>query len=77
MKVFSHFVRLVWNKWKAVAEKVGNFQATIIFSVLYFLLITPFGVISSLFKDSLKLKSDPSWSDVEKNSSNLQEMREQ
>lgn len=54
-------------------EKVGNFQATIIFSILYFLLVLPFGYISKLFKDFFKMNQFPKW---EKNISNLKTIEE-
>lgn len=68
-------LKIVWNKWKQLAERIGNFQATIIFSLLYFILITPIGLIVNLFSDFLKLKGKPKWETVEDNSSTLEKLK--
>lgn len=65
-----------WQNWKKLAEKIGDFQANLIFSLLYFLLITPIGLVSSFFTDYLK-KGFPNWQEFEGNSDNLRELKEQ
>lgn len=40
---------------------IGDFQATVLFSILYFLLITPVGIFTSLFKDFFKIRNFPRW----------------
>ena len=67
----------LWESWKVIAAKIGDFQATIIFSILYYLLIVPTGLISSLFIDSMKVKEFPSWQDWEDNSDSINKLREQ
>jgi hypothetical protein len=66
-----------WEKWKVLAEKIGNFQAKVIFSLLYFILFTPLGLIASFFKDFLSLKSLPHWEEVVDNTSTLEKLKEQ
>lgn len=65
----------LWNKWKSIAEKIGNFQATIIFSFLYFSLVVPFGKIASLFKDFLAKKEFPQWKEINDNISTLEKLK--
>lgn len=70
-------IKIVWNKWKNIAEKIGIFQMKLVFSVLYFLIITPVGLIYSLFKDPLERKSFPSWKDWNSNSGKIDDLRDQ
>lgn len=58
-------------------EKIGNVQMIIIFSVLYFVLVTPVGLLMRIFKDSLRVKQFPQWLAMEDNSSTLKKMKEQ
>jgi len=58
-------IKLIWTKWKKFAAKIGDLQFNLIFSLLYFLLITPFGLVANFFGDFLGLKSPPKWEDVE------------
>lgn len=64
-----------WNKWKNIAEKIGNFQATIIFSLLYFILITPVGLVTNALSDFLKLKTTPNWELMEDNWSTIDKLK--
>jgi hypothetical protein len=45
--------RRIWNGWKRVARKIGDFQARVILSVFYFLVLAPFALVSRLSGDSL------------------------
>lgn len=65
-----------WEKWKNLAERIGNFQASVIFSLLYFILITPIGMISGLITDYLK-RGVPGWDSFEGNSDNIDSLKEQ
>jgi len=49
-------LKRLWNWWKPIAEKIGNFQARIILSVFYFLFVTPIAMGVKLFSDPLKMK---------------------
>ncbi|HEY6419828.1 MAG TPA: hypothetical protein VIX59_12555 [Candidatus Binataceae bacterium] len=44
--------RRIWNGWKRVARKIGDFQARVILSVFYFVLLAPFALVSRLSSDS-------------------------
>jgi len=59
-------LKAFWDAWKRVAHKIGNFQARVILTVLYAVLILPFGLAARLFSDPLKIKTLPSnWTDRE------------
>jgi hypothetical protein len=49
-------VRRAWTRWKVIARVIGNFQARLLLSLFYFLVIPPFGLIVKLFKDPLMLR---------------------
>lgn len=70
-------MRTFWEKWKKVAEKIGNFQASVLFSILYFLLVTPLGVISSLFGDFLGTRGTPGWQEMDDLTSTQDKMKKQ
>lgn len=67
----------VWEKWKVLAKKIGNFQVSIIFSILYFLLVTPLGLLSNIFNDFLDIKQAPKWKKYTDNTSSLLKMKDQ
>ena len=70
-------LKYLWKKWKSVAEVIGNFQMTVIFSILYFLIFVPAGIFVNLTNDFLNIKGQPRWLDMETNSKNLEELKEQ
>ncbi len=47
-------VRL-WARWKTVARVIGNFQARVLLSVFYFVIVPPFALAVKLWKDPLRL----------------------
>lgn len=49
--------KLLWKKWLAIAQVIGNFQGQVILTLFYFILVLPFGLVISLFTDPLKMKS--------------------
>lgn len=54
----------IWQAWKHIAHKIGNFQARVILTVFYAVLMFPFGMAARLFSDPLRIKSRPSqWLD--------------
>ena len=38
-------LRKIWNGWKAIAHKIGNFQARIILLIFDFIVLAPFAMI--------------------------------
>ena len=67
----------LWNKWKKLTEKIGNFQAGIIFSLLYFVIFVPFGLIVNLYKDFLAIRKFPHWEEISDNSSTMKKLKMQ
>ena len=61
---FSALVAL-WQAWKRLAHKIGNFQARVLLTLIYAIVLFPFGVAVRLFSDSLAIKRRPEkWSDT-------------
>lgn len=48
-----------WQGWKDLAHKIGNFQARVILSIFYAVLVLPFGLAARLFSDPLRIKKLP------------------
>ncbi len=65
-----------WEKWKILSKKIGNFQLGLFFSILYYIIIVPVGLISSFFNDYFKIKGFPVWEDWVDGSSTLNKLKE-
>jgi len=64
MKAFWLGLRRIWEAWKVIARKIGNFQARVLLTVLYGTLVLPFGLIARWFADPLRIKKRPTrWLD--------------
>jgi hypothetical protein len=48
-----------WEAWKKFGHKIGNFQARIILSIVYAILVLPFGLAARWFSDPLRIKKKP------------------
>ena len=47
-----------------LAKRLGNFQARVLLTVIYAILVLPFGVLVRLFADPLRIKKRPTvWLD--------------
>jgi hypothetical protein len=56
-------LKRIWQAWKELAHRIGNFQARVILTIFYALLV-PFGLGTRLFSDPLRTKSLPTeWLD--------------
>ena len=57
-------LKRLWQGWKRIAHKIGNFQARVFLSVFYGLIVLPFGLAARLFCDPLRIKKRPTqWLD--------------
>ena len=57
-------IQRVWQAWKKIAKTVGNFQARLLLTIFYFVVMLPFGLTVRLFSDSLRTKQRPTeWLD--------------
>jgi hypothetical protein len=48
-----------WTAWKDLAHKIGNFQARVVLSIFYAILVLPFGLAARWFSDPLRIKKKP------------------
>lgn len=70
-------MKKIWEKWKELTEKIGNFQASILFSFLYFVLVVPIGIASSFFSDHLRTREFPMWEKMVNYSSSFKKLKKQ
>ena len=49
--------RRLWEWWKRVARKIGDFNARVILTLFYCILMTPFAIMLKLFTDPLRIKA--------------------
>jgi len=57
-------LKKIWEGWKRVSRVIGNFQARVLLTILYFTVVLPFAIGVSLFSDPLRIKHRPtSWLD--------------
>jgi len=45
-----------WAAWKKIARRIGDFQARVILTVLYFIVIAPFALAVRRLADPLAIK---------------------
>ena len=71
-------LKKAWAVWKRIAHQIGNFQARVLLTVIYAVLILPFGLVVRWFSDPLNIKKRPvDWFDHPHESSNLQQAHHQ
>jgi hypothetical protein len=57
-------VFFIWKVWPGLAKGIGNFQARLILTIIYSILILPFGLLVRLLADPLRIKKRPTtWID--------------
>lgn len=52
-------LRRAWQAWKRIAHAIGNFQARVLLTIFYAVLVFPFGIVARLFSDPLRIKRRP------------------
>lgn len=72
-------ITLVWKKWKAFGRVVADFQARVLLSFFYFVLLLPVGILVRVFSDRLRIKgsSHVGWSDWDPKADTLEQARSQ
>jgi uncharacterized membrane protein len=66
------------ERWKKIGHAIGNFQARILLTIIYYVLILPFGLAVRLFSDSMRMKKRPeTWFDHPPIPNTLEEARRQ
>jgi hypothetical protein len=51
-------MRNLWEWWKRVARRIGDFQARIILTIFYFLILGPFALVVRFWSDPLAIKAN-------------------
>ena len=49
-------MKKLWENWKKLAKKIGDFQARLILTVLYFVIVAPFALVVRFAADPLSIK---------------------
>jgi hypothetical protein len=49
-------MRKLWDRWKRLGRKLGDFQARLLLSFFYFVVIAPFSLLLRFGSDPLSLK---------------------
>ena len=71
-------LKRIWEAWKRIAHKIGNFQARLLLTILYLILVLPFGLGVRLFADPLRIKKrGAGWVDHPTDSYNVDWARRQ
>jgi hypothetical protein len=52
-------LRTIWTRWTAFAQKVADFQTRLILTIVYFVILAPFGLMVTVFRDPLRVKRPP------------------
>jgi len=52
-------LKRAWQAWKRIAHAIGNFQARVLLTIFYAVLVLPFGIAIRLFSDPLRTKHRP------------------
>jgi len=52
-------LKRAWEAWKRIAHKIGSFQARVLLTLLYAVIVLPFGLVIRLFSDPLRIKRRP------------------
>jgi hypothetical protein len=52
-------LKRAWEAWKRLGKKIGNFQARVLLTIFYVVLMFPFGIAARLFSDPLRIKKLP------------------
>lgn len=52
-------IKRLWEAWKRLAHRIGDFQARVLLTVFYSVLVLPFGLAVRLWADPLRIKRRP------------------
>jgi hypothetical protein len=76
---FRGFKRL-WEGWKALSIRLGNYQSRILLALFFFPVVIPFGIIVRLFHDPFRRKVHPvdsRWTPCSKSNHDLESIQRQ
>lgn len=49
-------LRRLWEGWKRVGRAIGNFQARVLLTIFYIVLVAPLGLFVRVFADPMKIR---------------------
>lgn len=52
-----NFLKTIWKRWLIIAKAIGNFQAQVILTAFYLVILLPLGVFFRLFADTLRMRT--------------------
>ncbi len=60
-------VKRLWEGWKRIATVIGDFQARVVLSLFYFVVVLPFGMGVRMFADPLRIRrhGQTQWTDFQ------------
>jgi hypothetical protein len=68
----------LWEGWKRFGHTLGNFQARVLLTLIYYVLVLPFGLAVRVFADSMHMKKRPEkWFDHPPLPNTVEEARRQ
>jgi hypothetical protein len=71
-------LKRIWRGWKRIAHIIGDFQARVLLTAIYAVIVLPFGLVFRLFADALRIKHRPThWLDYPHNPSDVNWARRQ
>jgi len=66
-------LKRIWAAWTRLAHKIGNFNARVLLTLLYCVILMPIGLLVRLLADPLRIKKLPSqWLDHANETMDLQ-----
>lgn len=66
-----------WHRFNIISSIVSDTNARVIALILYFTVVLPFGIVSTLFNDPLHIKGKAAWLDRTPIPTDLESAQEQ
>lgn len=73
----KNFLKSLWQKWKKIASFIGKVQTAIILSLIYYLIITPLGILTQIIPLISQQTPSSYWLKREKESTKLSDFYKQ
>jgi hypothetical protein len=72
-------LRAAWARWKTIAEAIARFQARLLFTILYVVVVAPFAIGVRVLADPLELRrgTGTRWRSLARQSATLEAARRQ
>lgn len=75
----SSWLRKIWEKWKAFARLIGNFNSRLVLTLFYFFVVGIFSLLAGRWQNYLRkrLPSQSNWLPVRSKEMDLSEAKQQ